>query len=97
MVLSSLTVGPLATTAPLSQLWTAAFVPSSWKRCVLPVVPKVAGCPPLILFMSCLSDRRDLLLHFRALGSLVGAWFGATLIPLDWAQPWQVRRSTPAR
>ena len=30
------------------------------------------------------------LLYCNAMGALIGAWFGAFPIPLDWDRPWQI-------
>jgi hypothetical protein len=35
--------------------------------------------------------RQNATVWLPILGALVGSWFGATFIPLDWDRPWQVK------
>eukprot|EP01117_Protostelium_nocturnum_P012654 TRINITY_DN4658_c0_g1_i1.p1 TRINITY_DN4658_c0_g1~~TRINITY_DN4658_c0_g1_i1.p1 ORF type:complete len:205 (-),score=30.50 TRINITY_DN4658_c0_g1_i1:167-781(-) len=36
-----------------------------------------------------LGSNKDVSISFPAIGSVVGCWFGAIPIPLDWDRPWQ--------
>ena len=44
----------------------------------------------ILLFTSRPRNPVERLHFFPAMGSLVGAWVGALVIPLDWDRPWQV-------
>ncbi|KAH0687391.1 hypothetical protein KY285_017954 [Solanum tuberosum] len=40
------------------------------------------------------SESTDYMISLPAHGAVIGAWFGAWPMPLDWESPWQVSRAT---
>lgn len=38
-----------------------------------------------------MTGRLDYMLSFPAYGAIVGGWFGAFPMPLDWERAWQVK------
>ena len=45
----------------------------------------------LLLLIDSPETIPEKLVYFPTVGSVVGAWLGSIVIPLDWDRPWQVR------
>lgn len=75
------------------QCWNppvGAFFFKSNQDSIRPIRSLTVGCP---LNMHRPPTEAPLV-RARAMGAALGAWLGATLIPLDWAMPFQVKKET---
>jgi len=67
-----------------SVMSTFTWVPSCWlAQFSLDSLEK-------FLLFSWPQNRKELLWYYPAVSSILGAWLGAFVIPLDWDRPWQV-------